>query len=94
MTATLVASSRVWSGWCVEKTTPRPRSRKACKGWLAGSCGPSSLHFEGLVRSSEAIYQRLMIRTGRGPVVSRKSLEVLRRETLRLAGAIEAAMTE
>ena len=69
-------------------------SERTVKGWLAGSCGPSGLHFEGLVRSSEAIYRRLMIRTGRSPVVSRKSLEVLRQEIRGGAGAIEAALTE
>lgn len=69
-------------------------SERTVKGWLAGSCGPSGLHFEGLVRSSEAIYRRLMIRTGRSPVVSRKSLEVLRQEIRGVAGAIEAALTE
>lgn len=69
-------------------------SERTVKGWLAGSSGPSSLHFEGLVRSSEAIYRRLMIRTGRSPVVSRKSLEVLRQEIMEVAVAIEAALTE
>ena len=69
-------------------------SERTVKGWLAGSCGPSSLHFEGLVRCSEATYRRLMIRTGRSPVVDRQSLEAVRRQISGLADAIEAALAE
>lgn len=68
-------------------------SERTVKGWLAGSNGPSGAHMEGLLRSSQAVYERLMTRTGRGPIVSRQGLEALREKIAGLTEAIDAALT-
>lgn len=67
-------------------------SERTVKGWLAGSRGPTGMHLEGLIRSSEAIYRDLMIRMGRTPVVSRQSLEALRWQITGLADAVDEAL--
>jgi hypothetical protein len=65
---------------------------RTVKGWLAGSSGPSGEHLEGLLRSSEAVYERLMLRAGRRPIANRQSLEALRGQITGLADAIDAAL--
>ncbi len=65
---------------------------RTVKDWLADSNGPSGLHLEGLLGSFEAVYERLMIRTGRMPIVNRQGLEVLRAQITGLAAAIDAAL--
>ena len=66
---------------------------RTVKGWLAGASGPTGVHLEGLLRSSEAVYERLLLRAGRRPLVSRQSLESLKRQIAGLAEAIDAALT-
>lgn len=58
---------------------------RTVKGWLTGSNTPRGVHLDGLFRSSEAVFGRMMVRAGRGPFVDRQSLEALREQ---LAGAI------
>jgi len=67
-------------------------SERTVKGWLSGSSGPSGVHLERLVRSSEAVYQRLMARTGRRPAVNRRTLTALRRQITGLIEAIDAVL--
>jgi len=65
---------------------------RTVKEWLAGSNAPRAFQLERLFRSSEAVYERVMIRTGRRPAVNRQSLEALREQLTGLAGAIDAAL--
>lgn len=51
---------------------------RTVKGWLGGSNGPNGEHLECLLRFSEAVYIKVMIRTGRHLAVNRRSLEALR----------------
>lgn len=67
-------------------------SERTVKGWLSGSSGPSGLYLEGLVRSSEAVYELLMIRTGRSRIVSRQNLEALKGQISGLIEAIDATL--
>lgn len=65
---------------------------RTVKGWLAGSYAPRAFQLECLLRSSETIYERIAIRTGRVPMVSRKRLEAVRGQLTGLAGAIDAVL--
>src|SRR5690349_4215425 len=65
---------------------------RTVKGWLAGSNAPRAFQLERLVRSSEAVYERVMTRTGRKPVVNRQRLEAVRGQLTGLLGAIDAAL--
>lgn len=67
---------------------------RTVKGWLAGTSGPSGVYLEALLRSSEAVYERLMTRTGRRPVVSSQRLGVLRAQITGLLDAIDTALPE
>lgn len=67
---------------------------RTVKGWLAGANGPSGPHLEGLLRSSEVVYRRVMLRTGRAPIVNRLGLEVLRGQAKELLGALDAALSQ
>src|SRR5690242_13310131 len=48
---------------------------RTVKEWLAGSNAPRAFQLECLLRSSEAVYRRIMLRTGRQPAVTRYRLE-------------------
>jgi hypothetical protein len=65
---------------------------RTVKEWLAGSNAPRAFQLECLIRSSEVVYERVMIRTGRKPVVNRQRLEAVRGQLTGLAGAIDAAL--
>jgi hypothetical protein len=65
---------------------------RTVKGWLRGSNGPSGEHLECLLRSSEAVYTKVMLRTGRHLPVTRQSLAVLKMQLNSLSGAIDAAL--
>jgi hypothetical protein len=65
---------------------------RTVKEWLAGSNAPRAFQLESLFRSSEAVYERVMIRTGRKPVVNRHRLEAVRGQLTGLAEAIDAAL--
>lgn len=65
---------------------------RTVKEWLAGSNAPRAFQLECLFRSSEAVYERVMFRTGRRPAVNRQSLEALREQLTGLAAAIDAAL--
>jgi len=67
---------------------------RTVKGWLAGSSGPSGVYLEALLRSSEAVYERLMTRTGRRPIVSNQRLAALREQITGLTEAIDAALAQ
>jgi len=43
---------------------------RTVKGWLAASYAPRAFQLECLFRSSEAVYERIAIRTGRVPIVN------------------------
>ena len=60
---------------------------RTVKGWVSGSNGPSGQHLESLLRSSEPVYVRVMLRAGRRLAANRQSLEALRQQ---LAGATQA----
>lgn len=66
---------------------------RTVKEWLAGSNAPRAFQVERLMRSSELVYERLMVRTGRKPVVNREGLEALRGQLTKLVGEIDAALT-
>src|SRR5436190_18405205 len=51
---------------------------RTVKEWLAGSNAPRAFQLESLFRSSQAVYERVMLRTGRKPVVNRQRLEAIR----------------
>jgi hypothetical protein len=67
---------------------------RTVKEWLAGSNAPRAFQLESLFRSSEAVYQRIMLRTGRQPVVTRHKLEAVRGQLSGLAEALDAALAE
>jgi hypothetical protein len=69
-------------------------AERTVKGWLAGSNAPRAFQLECLFRSSEAVFERLMTRTGRTRVVSRQSLEALREQITGLTEAVEATLAE
>jgi hypothetical protein len=66
---------------------------RTVKGWLAASHAPRAFQLECLFRSSEAVYERIVIRTGRQPVVNRERLEAVSGQLTGLAGAIDAALS-
>jgi hypothetical protein len=65
---------------------------RTVKGWLAGANGPSGHHLEGLLRSSEAVYREVMLRTGRAPMASRQGLEALRGHVTAFVEALDATL--
>lgn len=65
---------------------------RTVKGWLAGSNGPSGHHLEGLLRSSEAVYREVMLRTGRAPMASRQGLEALRGHVTAFVESLDATL--
>lgn len=65
---------------------------RTVKEWLAASYAPCAFRLECLFRSSEAVYERIAIRTGRVPIVNRERLEAVRGQLTGLAGAIDAAL--
>ena len=65
---------------------------RTVKGWLTGSNAPRGVHLEGLIRSSEAVYEGMMVRTGRRPLANRQSLEVLQERLTSLIDAIGTAL--
>jgi hypothetical protein len=65
---------------------------RTVKEWLAGSNAPRAFQVECLMRSSDLVYERLIIRTGRKPVVNRAGLEALRAHLTGLVGAIDTAL--
>ena len=65
---------------------------RTVKEWLAGSNAPRAFQLECLIRSSEVVYERMMVRTGRRPVVNREGLEALREQLTGLVGVIDAAL--
>jgi hypothetical protein len=67
---------------------------RTVKEWLAGSNAPRAFQLESLFRSSGAVYQRIMLRTGRQPVVTRHKLEAVRGQLSGLAEALDAALAE
>lgn len=67
---------------------------RTVKEWLAGSNAPRAFQLESLFRSSEAVYQRIMLRTGRQPIVTRHKLEAVRGQLSGLAEALDAALAE
>jgi hypothetical protein len=67
---------------------------RTVKEWLAGSNAPRAFQLESLFRSSEAVYQRIMLRTGRQPIVTRHKLETVRGQLSALAEALDAALAE
>lgn len=67
---------------------------RTVKEWLAGSNAPRAFQLECLFRSSEAVYQSIMLRAGRQPVVTRHKLEALKEQLSRLTGALDAALAE
>lgn len=66
---------------------------RTVKGWLGGANGPSGEHLEGLLRSSEVVYTKVMIRAGRHLPVNRQSLEVLKTQLDSLSGAIDSDLS-
>ena len=58
------------------------------KDWLTGSNASRGANLEGLIRSSEAVCERMMIRTGRLPIANRQSLEALQGHLTSLIEAI------
>ena len=62
---------------------------RTVKEWLAGSNAPRAFQVECLMRASGLVYERLMARTGRRPVVNREGLEALRGQLTGLVGAID-----
>jgi hypothetical protein len=66
---------------------------RTVKEWLAGTYAPRSFQLECLFRSSEAVYARVMARTGRKAIVNRERLEAIRGQLTDLAGAINAALS-
>lgn len=67
---------------------------RTVKEWLAGSNAPRAFQLESLFRSSEAVYQRIMLRTGRQAIVTRHKLETVRGQLSGLAEALDAALAE
>ena len=65
---------------------------RTVKEWLAGSNAPRAFQLECLIRSSDVVYERMMVRTGRRPITSRQSLEALREHFTSIAKAIDAAL--
>ena len=65
---------------------------RTVKGWVRGSNGPNGEHLECLLRSSEAVYTKVMHRTGRHLPVNRQRLEVLKIQLDSLSGAIDGAL--
>lgn len=65
---------------------------RTVKEWLAGSNAPRAFQVECLMRSSDLVYERLIIRSGRKPVVNREGLEALRRQLTGVVGAIDTAL--
>jgi hypothetical protein len=61
---------------------------RTVKEWLAGSNAPRAFQLECLFRSSEAVYQRIMLRTGRQPVVTNRLAEI-RLAPTRTFGSVE-----
>jgi hypothetical protein len=67
---------------------------RTVKEWLAGSNAPRAFQLECLFKSSEAVYRRIMLRTGRQPAVTRYQLESIRGQLSSLAEALDAALVE
>jgi hypothetical protein len=67
---------------------------RTVKEWLAGSNAPRAFQLESLFRSSEAVYQRIMLRTGRQPIVTRHKLETVRGQLSGLVEALDTALAE
>ena len=68
-------------------------SERTVKGWLAGSSGPSGEYLLVLLRSSDAIFQRVLVLADRGPaIVNGGSLMALRLQLDSLAAAIDATL--
>jgi hypothetical protein len=65
---------------------------RTVKAWLADSNAPRAFQLECLIRSSEVVYERLMVRTGRKPVANCEGLEALKGELIGLVEAIENAL--
>ncbi len=65
---------------------------RTVKEWLAGSNAPRAFQLERLFRSSEVVYERMMIRAGRRPVANRQTLEALKGQLSSLNNAIDAAL--
>lgn len=65
---------------------------RTVKEWLAGSNAPRAFQVECLMRSSDLVYERLIIRTGRKPVVNREDLKALKAHLTGLVGAIDTAL--
>ena len=66
---------------------------RTVKGWLAGSYAPRAFQLESLFRSSEAVYERMMNRSGRKVIVNRAELMAIKAQLTWLAGAIDAALS-
>lgn len=67
---------------------------RTVKGWLTGSNAPRGAHLDSLFRSSEAVYERMIVRAGRRPIANRQSLETLKERIIGLADAIDAALAQ
>ena len=65
---------------------------RTVKEWLAGSNAPRAFQLECLFRSSEAVYERMLTRTGRRPVANRRALEALKGKLSNFNDAIDAAL--
>ena len=59
---------------------------RTVKEWLAGSNAPRAFQLESLFRSSETVYQSIMLRTGRQPIVTRDKLEAVKEQVLASQG--------
>src|SRR5258708_16642736 len=66
---------------------------RTVKGWLAGSYAHRAFQLESLFRSSEAVYERMMNRSGRKVIVNRAELMAIKAQLTWLAGAIDAALS-
>ena len=62
---------------------------RTVKGWLAASNAPRVAHLEGLLRSSELVYERMMVRAGRKPILDFQKLEALRKQMADLTKTID-----
>ena len=58
---------------------------------MAGSNASRVVHLEGLLRSSEAVYERMMVRPADGLIANRQSLEALQGHLTSLMDAIGTA---
>jgi len=65
---------------------------RTVKGWLAASNAPRAFQLECLLRSSDAVYERISVRSGRLPVLNRDGLRTVRKQAKQLVEAIDAAL--